>query len=300
MGSRLAVAGAVLLASSFGAPALAETAPSEDAPAEELRWKDEWRRFGVADLVATAFFCGVTVATLLVPTDPDRWRSRNALDTSVRDVLRLETQEGRDRARDASDVLFFASVNLLLVDSFVVAWFAHDARDVGLQLALVDLETMSLAAAVHGTTTALASRERPYADPLCNGDAETELDDCRGRKRYRSFFSGHASFTFGVAAATCVHHVHLPLYGGGFADAVPCVLGLGSATATAFLRVASDQHWTTDVIAGAAIGGAVGALTPLALFYGFGSGAAEADRAARAPSLGLVPTATGAMLVGRF
>src|SRR5207249_2275303 len=78
-----------------------------------------------------------------------------------------------------------------------------------------------------------------------------------------SFYSGHTSATATMAAA-----------GGTIATLrgyrlAPLVWGTGAALSafTGYLRIAADKHYLTDVLAGAAIGAAVGILVPLT-FHG--------------------------------
>ena len=75
-----------------------------------------------------------------------------------------------------------------------------------------------------------------------------------------------------MAALTCVHHQHLPLYGGGFANLAPCLVMMGVAATTGVLRLVYDEHWASDVITGWAVGAASGYVLPSLLHYGFGAG----------------------------
>jgi membrane-associated phospholipid phosphatase len=74
-----------------------------------------------------------------------------------------------------------------------------------------------------------------------------------------SFWSGHTSFTFAVAAAATQVARLRGRTGWGWLAAATFV----GAALTGYLRVAADQHWLTDVITGAGIGTAVGLGLPL-------------------------------------
>jgi membrane-associated phospholipid phosphatase len=89
----------------------------------------------------------------------------------------------------------------------------------------------------------------PNADPDCAGSANS---------RNTSFISGHASLAFTAAATLCVQHSRLSLYGS--ANAVVCPAARGIAAGSSLLCVVADRHWTTDIIAGALVGSAVGAV----------------------------------------
>ena len=73
-----------------------------------------------------------------------------------------------------------------------------------------------------------------------------------------SFYSGHTTFTFAVAAAAGTIS-DLRGYGG-----TPWVwgVGLGLATATGYFRIAADKHYLTDVLVGAGTGLAAGIAIP--------------------------------------
>ena len=62
--------------------------------------------------------------------------------------------------------------------------------------------------------------------------------DCANPDQHNvSFTSGHTLMSFAGAGLTCVHHMHLPLYGGGLPDSLACAAAIGLAHAEGFLRV---------------------------------------------------------------
>jgi membrane-associated phospholipid phosphatase len=73
-----------------------------------------------------------------------------------------------------------------------------------------------------------------------------------------SFFSGHTAISFGVtfAAARAAQRR-------GYRSA-PWILGAGLlvSTTTGYLRMAADKHYLSDVLVGAAVGGAIGWYLP--------------------------------------
>jgi PAP2 superfamily len=78
-----------------------------------------------------------------------------------------------------------------------------------------------------------------------------------------SFFAGHGSTSFAIAAAgTQVLRLRGRPGWKWFA-----AISFVSAAATGMFRVASDNHWLTDVVAGAAIGTAVGLSVPLLVLH---------------------------------
>jgi membrane-associated phospholipid phosphatase len=83
--------------------------------------------------------------------------------------------------------------------------------------------------------------------------AATEYSD-KPDEENQSFFSGDTSLAFAaVSSATTLAYLR------GYKMA-PYVLALGGVIGlgTAWLRVAADMHWASDVLTGAAVGTAVG------------------------------------------
>jgi hypothetical protein len=119
---------------------------------------------------------------------------------------------------------------------------------------LVVLEAAALNMAVTQGTKYLFRRERPWAhfdDPAWGphkGSRESVL----------SFVSGHSSLAFALAVSTG----SLASLRGDPGKEWVWATGLMCAAATAYLRVAADRHYFTDVLAGAAIGAAVGWAVP--------------------------------------
>jgi len=270
---------------------------------DEVRWDPAWRKFGWENLVASGALAGVAFGSLAIQPAEGRWADTNRFDRAARRAFGLVDWDSRNLARDASDVTLVLSVNQVIVDTFIVTWWGHNAGEVAWQMGLMNAEAIIFNSAINGLVSGITSRQRPYAYPaegtpsICVGEGNEALDDCRENKRYRSFYSGHTSTTFTLAGLTCMHHAYLPLYGGGPGDALACVTGFTLATATGALRVVSDQHWTSDVLVGAAMGTFSGLAVPWILHYRTGdlpeSGPDEV-------SLSFIPTPTGGMLTGVF
>lgn len=263
----------------------------------DVRWNPAWRRFELGNYIGTGILLAATLGSLAIPPAEDRWLGKNTFDVSARHALRPSTRSGQLAARDASDIMLLLSTNLLLIDTLIVAWWGHDAGDVAWEMAMISVEALAFNNAINGLVSALSSRQRPYGD-RCVGTSATELLDCRTSKRYRSFFSGHASTAFTVAGVTCMHHAHLPLYGGGAPDVVACASAYGVAAGTALLRVVGDQHWTSDVLVGSAWGTFSGLFIPWALHYRTGN--LPDDGGGDMVSIRLMPTPTGGLVTGAF
>ena len=255
----------------------------------------QWRRFSTLDYAITAAGGALTLTSAIVQP-----RSRHSLaggrwfDDDVRSALRPDDIQDRYIFRDASDVGLSLTVTWpFFVDSLITAWWYRGSRDVAEQMALIDLQALAITGALQGTTNVLVSRERPYGRN-CGAELSAEAHDCEGSTHYRSFFSGHASFSFTGAALICSHHFRNRLLGAPW-DALSCAGGYAVAASTATFRVVSDVHYATDVLTGALVGSLVGYGVPL-LHYGF-AGSAQGSSGVR---LQLVPAPGGVGLSGVF
>jgi len=264
---------------------------------QAIVWKDQWRPFELGDWIFTGASMGVAIAGIIIPPAKDRWMGRNAFDNAVRNVLRPNEQSHRNVARDASDIFLMLSINQVLIDTLVVTWWGHDAETVAWNMALMDIEAIAFNTSLNQVVGGLASRERPYRVECDLLSDENLRRDCRGRKRFRSFYSGHTSTTFAVAGLTCMHHMQMPLYGGGIPDVIPCVGAFAIAGATGTLRIVADQHWATDVLAGAAMGTFSGLAIPYLLHYGWGE---PEEYEPGEISVSVLPLPTGGMVSGVF
>lgn len=154
-------------------------------------------------------------------------------------------------ASTASDILLFA---VPIGSVAAVAWLAAregDRREIAEDVFLVAAAVALTDALTRGVQHA-TGRLRPQAWDAGGSSADRDL---------RSFFSGHASRVFAAAAAAAQVSRLRARRGWRWVAAA----GLTAAAATAWLRVAGDQHWTTDVLAGAAAGAAVGWSVPIAV-----------------------------------
>src|SRR5690606_13464696 len=112
--------------------------------------------------------------------------------------------------------------------------------------AIVLLEAMGISFLATEALKFVVARERPMVVYL-GPDHPKVADD--PADRYVSFPSGHASTTFAtVAAAAAIAdlrgHDPVPIW----------LVGLPVAAGVSYFRVAGLHHWTTDVLAGAALG----------------------------------------------
>ncbi|HJV36392.1 phosphatase PAP2 family protein [Geomonas sp.] len=193
-------------------------------------------------------------------SDKPHWSSRNDFDEGIRDALRLGSSSGRDAANTGSDVLMGIMIAAPVVDSFATLGMRDGRWDAVWQTEMINLESFTFTSLASSLLQNLVARERPLARD-CGREA------CGGDEINRSMPSGHVAFAFTGAGLLCTHHAYHSLYADPGAERALCATGLAAATAEGFLRVMSDRHYATDVLAGTGIGLFSGFLLPRLLHY---------------------------------
>jgi membrane-associated phospholipid phosphatase len=185
-----------------------------------------------------------------------RWCDDNAFDRGARDGLRWDDAA---LAGTLSDVSSFAVLPALTFGG-ITALAAHDSALRGAwQDALIVSETAALAALLNQGVKFAVGRERPFVHAL--DDADKARTDHPSDNNL-SFYSGHTSpsFALAVSAGTVAS---MRGYRGAW---LVWGAGLSVATLSGYLRIAADKHYLSDVLTGAALGGALGVAVPL-LFH---------------------------------
>jgi membrane-associated phospholipid phosphatase len=213
---------------------------------------------------AVTLFGGVTWLTLegmkaSIVADACRWCDRN--------VQGLSTLNGVDRkfrsaflwdnprkAHTVSNVTGFGvSVGTAFGLSAVAAAVDGRSEKIGAD-ALIIAESTILAMNLNQMAKLTFQRQRPFANAM---DSELALS-VASPENNMSFFSGHATFAFSLAvsAGTVASMRDYRL--------APVIWGVGltTATATSYLRMAADKHYFSDVIVGAAVGSLTGFAVP--------------------------------------
>jgi membrane-associated phospholipid phosphatase len=254
-------------------------------------------RFNTADYFITGFGGVLTLTSAIVaPRSAHSISGGILFDDAARRALRAHSLQARYQFRDASDVGLSLSVTWpFFADALASAWWYRGSRDTAEQMALVDLEALAIAGAVQGATNVIVSRERPYGQDCGSAQLPSNAIDCQSSQHYRSFFSGHSTFSFTGAALICVHHFENDLLGSPW-DALSCAGGYAVAATTSTFRVVSDTHYASDVILGALVGTAIGYGVPL-LHYRQARAASASNDQLR---LMLVPSAGGLGVMGIF
>lgn len=261
-------------------PAAPVAAPADAAQAERSRA----RRFHLYLTlgVTAAFLASETLLKPALAPDDCRWCAPPGFDADVRDALVWASPE---RARLLSDLGAYAAAPLVALGFTTVPLLVSRASgDELLDAALPIVESVVLTQSLAQVVKFSVGRQRPFArfDGVPGGDPDDDN---------LSFFSGHSSFVFSAVTSAGVRAHQLGLRTAPLIWAV----GLPVASATAYLRIAGDKHYLSDVVVGSVVGAALGAAVPLLLHP-----VARRGERRDGPGLSLVPTGRGAALTGTF
>jgi membrane-associated phospholipid phosphatase len=284
----------LLLALLLSTPALAAEAGPAPEPDHPLHVEPE---VDLPLIFAAALPTAIYATGLVEPAPAGYLSSRadvNPLDRAALDVYRPDVST-------ASDVAWIAMMALPMIDHAVESGVASRKRGLrfgrrfGSDLA-VYAEAMAFNALITELIKITATRPRPlaYMDPadVADGSLRAELRDRQDAPdSAKSFLSGHSSASFTAAAVwSMLWTLKQPDRPGALV--AMWVGSFAGASAIATMRVVAGKHHPTDVLAGAALGTAVGILTPLA------------HRGKRPAPVVVVPMLggdiKGAMVVGRL
>jgi membrane-associated phospholipid phosphatase len=177
-----------------------------------------------------------------------RWCEPPAFDSAVRNAL---VWKDGARTADTLSTVLDAVVPASAFTYLLLSANAGGDLDAGLVDSLLVTEAAAAALLVNQVVKLLVGRQRPYAR------FGNDLGYSRSGDNV-SFYSGHTSLAFSVAAATVTVASMRGYAGVGILAGVGFTLGAGIG----YLRIAADQHYLTDVLVGAVVGGLMGWAIP--------------------------------------
>jgi membrane-associated phospholipid phosphatase len=205
-----------------------------------------------------------------------RWCNPPAFDTRIRNAL---VWRDTNTARTASNLTGYVSAPGFAIGITLFGSFGYLAEDEPPWARVIDdvvpvFETVVLSQVLAQAVKFSVARERPFVH--FGFPARHDIDD------NVSFFSGHSALAFGLATSAGV----IAHYRGYRTEPYVWGIGMTLAASTAYLRIAADRHYATDVLAGTAVGVAAGLTVPLLM--------------RRDDSIAITPTANGLAIAGTF
>lgn len=248
---------------------LAQSAPARaDAQVEPSPIEWRYRRSQPWEYAATAVALGTGFYLRFVAAPRDaNWRGGILFDDALREQVAVKSPSNRLLVTKFTDAMFYGAMTYRFVDSILVPGLGWGNWDTALQMVSVDLESFGFVALTLWGTQALLARQRPYVS-RCGEAGIAAAEDCRPdqAETNRSFYAGHPAVGMTAATLTCVHHSHLPLYGGA-GDTLACGVMLGAAVMNGFGRVVAEKHYPSDLIVGFGVGAFAGWALPELLHY---------------------------------
>lgn len=217
------------------------------APAQARELRYDLVPDGAITLGAAALFAADRVfAHELAPTEC-RFCGGNAFDRTIATALLWKDHELAGRLSDLGA--------FVVLPAAAIGWsFVEDGGKDGLIDTLILVETVALTIVTVDVLKIVVARERPRETLLSESDLERRPHP---EEANVSFPSGHTAIAFATVATLATI---TDLRG---RDPLPIwLIGIPSAAAVGYFRVASSWHWATDVIGGAVVGTAAGVFLP--------------------------------------
>jgi membrane-associated phospholipid phosphatase len=245
----------------LAAPAQAD----ERDTVRELRW--DARTDGAVTATATLWFIAAELMKPHLVPEKCRWCYRtptgddalNPVDSAIRKNLIWTDPKA---AGALSSLLAYVVMPAGAFGTLFGA-AANDGAAVKVPVdALLTAEATMLAVNLNEAVKLAFARERPFVHYLPRAPGEVRALTDSPSDDNLSFYSGHTNVAFALASSSGTVALMR-----GYRLA-PLVLGLGiaSAMAVGYLRIAADKHYFSDVMVGAIVGTLVGAGVPL-LFH---------------------------------
>ena len=213
-----------------------------DSPYELIGNREGW-------ILGSGALLGVTGLVLMSNIQPLTLEEINQLDPA--DVNKFDRHAiGPYRTYKAGDFLLYGS--LLLPLTFLSN--KEMKRDIKI-LGIIGLEVLLFQAGLNFVVKGISQRIRPYVY-----DSESGIDKKTSKAAKLSFYSGHTSTTAAISFYTAkVFSDYLP---DGLTKTLIWTGAIIYPAAVGYLRVASSNHFPTDVIVGYSVGALLGYYIP--------------------------------------
>jgi len=229
----------------FALLALALAVPARAQELTPLSY--DWAVDGTVTGVAAAGVATLLLLRLELAPRRCHWCDPGPVDGSV---ARSVTWSNPRLANTLSDVLQYV-VPAGMLGFGLVQGYRLGNPTAGWSDVLLVAEATSIAMLVNASVKYAVGRARPY---VWKGEDAYDSPE----EENLSFFSGHSTFAFAVTVSASTLYLMQGMPGAGAALGT----GLALAALTAYLRMAADQHYLTDVLTGAAVGSLFGWAIP--------------------------------------
>lgn len=203
---------------------------------------------------------GIGLASLLFDTDsPITLTEIEQLNrTSINAFDRGATYQWSPRIDQYSDYAIIATTIAPLLVNYPEFFYAKNFEQ-NLILSLMYGESLLITYNLASFTKSAFKRNRPFM--YNSGLTPQERLTISETENYNNaFFSRHTAFAF--CSATYLSTIYSDIHGNTMASKIIWGTSLVGATSVGILRYQSGQHFPTDIIAGAIIGGFTGFLIP--------------------------------------
>jgi membrane-associated phospholipid phosphatase len=231
---------------------LAVPVPAAASPTSAHELEHVAPAFLALELGGSLAFSGALFLAAGAPAATCGWCASNGFDEAMRDLLRADNPRA---PAGLSHAFSTAAAPALALGALVPPALATGDGREALENVVIALDSVIVTLGITHATKRTFDRERPAVHH--HVVAATEYSN-QPNQWNQSFFSGDTSVAFAaVSSATTLAYLR------GYKVA-PYVLALGGVIGlgTAWLRVAADMHWASDVLTGAAIGTGVGFSLP--------------------------------------
>jgi membrane-associated phospholipid phosphatase len=238
-------------------------------------------RAGLAVAGGAIYFSSETFLKSSLAADSCRWCEPLAVDRTVRSALVWADIKLAAKVADIDGYVLAPTfgIGILALSAGAHRGTNEDFLSRAIDDTLPVVESIVIGQLITQVVKFSVGRQRPFVH-FARVGREPEVDD------NMSFLSGHSSLVFSIAtSAGMVAHRR-----GYSTEPLIWSVGMGLAATTAYLRIGADKHYLTDVLAGSALGAAVGVLTPMLLY------SETLERA----NIAIVPNSNGISVSGAF
>lgn len=219
---------------------------------------------GRSEIIATLGL-GLSAAgiKLLHPEPRFGFRGGVLFDDQVRAWLRVKDETKHETIRLISDVLQISLIAAPFADSGRRYLNNNISGETFLKQSLIDAQSFVLAMSIILASKTFVGRLRPKTPPCAGGDDDLS---CASSALRKSFISGHTTASFTGAGLLCTRQASNSKTKIHWSEKWICPSALAIASGVGLMRIMSDDHYATDVLAGAAVGLLSGYLLPRLLY----------------------------------